>query len=69
VRGDLDERRNQVVDRAFRTAFIVLAYWIAGCAIATEATTAPLSVAWWTAGIVIALVAAHADYAVRIRRT
>ena len=67
LRGDLDERRQRAMDHSFRIAFLVLAWWIAGCAIVADRREVP--VAAWTAGVVVALVAAYIDYAAVLRRT
>lgn len=66
-RGELDERRQQAVDRSFRVAFLVLAWWVAGLTAVAASWSVPLSL--WAAGIVVALIAAYANYAITLRRT
>ena len=66
LRGDLDERRQRALDHAFRSAFIALTWWLAGCAIVADRRDVP--VAGWTAGVVVALVVAAIDYAAVLRR-
>lgn len=66
-RGDLDERRRQAVDRSFRTAFLALAWWVAG--VTAVAASRPVPVGLWSAGIVLGVVAAYVDYALVLRRT
>lgn len=66
-RGDLDERRRLAVDRSFRTAFLALAWWVAGVTAVAASRSVPVGL--WSAGIVLAVVAAYVDYALVLRRT
>lgn len=65
-RGDIDERRQQAVDRSYRVAFMVLALWVTGVTIMAGSRSLPLPL--WPVGIVVAVVAAYSNYAVVLRR-
>ena len=66
-RNELDERRQDAAGRSFRSAFLALAWWVAGAT--AVASTRPVPTALWSAGIVVALVVAWVDYARILRHT
>ncbi|MFL6237905.1 MAG: hypothetical protein ACJ735_00235 [Actinomycetes bacterium] len=65
-RGDLDERRQHVVDLSYRFAFFVLALWVTGVSVVAASGLLPLLA---PLGIVVAVSAAYLRYAVLLRRT